>query len=221
MNKTAAPQQWFRTYAEIINDPKLLLIAPSDRWYFIGILAMKCSAVLDKTPPEKLDRVICQQLRLTNDEWNECSRRLRDEGLIDSDYQPINWNKRQFKSDTSSDRVRKHRLKLLRNVSETPPETETETEAETDKTLTQSSGKIPTFLYSKLLSFTTKNSQNFQQCKKSHRPEGEILNSDGGRICPSLITGRTFLITLVSLIFSWAGLRAGMAASRFWHLSNG
>ncbi len=134
------PQSWFRTYAEIINDPKLLLIAPSDRWYFVGLLAMKCSAVLDKTKRDKLDRVICQQLRLTASEWEECSRRLQDEDLIDSDYQPINWNKRQFKSDTSTDRVRKYRLEQLRNVSETPPETETETETETEKENTSSLG---------------------------------------------------------------------------------
>jgi len=140
MKSSSAPQQWFRTYAEIINDPKLLLIAPSDRWYFVGILAMKCSAVLDKTPPEKLDRVICQQLRLTSDEWQECSRRLKEEGLIDSDYQPINWNKRQFKSDTSAARTREYRerksLERVCDVTVTPPETETETE--TDKKNTSS-----------------------------------------------------------------------------------
>jgi hypothetical protein len=41
-------------------------------------------------------------------------------------YEPHGWSERQYISDTSTHRVRKHREK--RNVSVTPPDTETDTE---------------------------------------------------------------------------------------------
>jgi hypothetical protein len=56
-------------------------------------------------------------------------KRLLNNGLIDplsSGYEPHNWAKFQYKSDTSTQRVTLHRAK--RNVSVTPPDTETDTE---------------------------------------------------------------------------------------------
>lgn len=150
------PQAWFRVYSEIINDPKLLLLAPSDRWYFISVLALKSAGILDQTPPEKLDRVICQQLRLTAVEWEECARRLQEEGLIGDDYQPLSWDKRQYKHDSSTERVRKYRerQKTQQNqqgnacngdvtVTETGTETETETETE-EKSTSARNAQTPT-----------------------------------------------------------------------------
>jgi hypothetical protein len=52
-------------------------------------------------------------------------------GLIDrltDGYEPHNWSKFQYKSDTSNQRVARHRAK--RNVTVTPPDTDTETETE-------------------------------------------------------------------------------------------
>src|SRR6185312_7315007 len=63
--------------------------------------------------------------------------RLLIAGLIDvvkggpngSRIAPHGWAKRQYKSDTSTDRVKRYR-KRFRNDAETPPETETEAETE-------------------------------------------------------------------------------------------
>jgi hypothetical protein len=57
---------------------------------------------------------------------------LKADGLlvtVDETFQPKNWRKRQYKSDTSTDRVREFR-KRSRNVTETAPDTETEAETE-------------------------------------------------------------------------------------------
>ena len=36
---SADPQmRWLRLWTDILEDPKLLLLAPGDRWYYIGIL---------------------------------------------------------------------------------------------------------------------------------------------------------------------------------------
>jgi hypothetical protein len=53
--------------------------------------------------------------------------------LINADSKPSAWDKRQFVSDSSTERVSAHRErnKAACNVTVTPPETETETETET------------------------------------------------------------------------------------------
>lgn len=102
---------WFRVHNDILDNPKLLMLAPSDRWYFTAILSLKSQGVLDKFKRDKLDKVISTQLRLTLAEWEECSRRLQEEDLIDAKYQPVGWDSRQYKSDNSTERSRKHRAR--------------------------------------------------------------------------------------------------------------
>jgi hypothetical protein len=50
---------------------------------------------------------------------------------IDGIFHVVNWDKRQFSSDSSTERVRKHRdLKRQGNVSVTPPDTDTDTDTD-------------------------------------------------------------------------------------------
>ena len=80
---------------------------------------------------------IAFKLRVSEAAAGKAIRDLANAGLIDEFedcYRPHNWNGRQFKSDSSTTRVQKHR-NAKRNADETlhetPPETETDTEAET------------------------------------------------------------------------------------------
>jgi hypothetical protein len=59
------------------------------------------------------------------------------QGFIDAEWNLLNWNRRQFLSDSSTDRVRRHREALKqdetlheteRNVTVTAPDTDTDTE---------------------------------------------------------------------------------------------
>ena len=52
----------------------------------------------------------------------------------------VSWRKRQYKSDTSTERVKRHR-KRSRNVTVTAPDTDTDT----DNTLSKDSGEIADF----------------------------------------------------------------------------
>ncbi|GAB5451807.1 MAG: hypothetical protein Hals2KO_21350 [Halioglobus sp.] len=109
---------WYRVHNDILDNPKLLMLAPSDRYYYLaGILSLKSQGVLDEYEGDKLERVICAKLRLTKQEWDECFRRLQEEELVDENCQPINWDKRQFKAASSTERVRKHRAKKKRESS--------------------------------------------------------------------------------------------------------
>jgi len=72
-------------------------------------------------------------------ELDEIKRRLSEVGLVDDDMQPIAWDDLQYKSDTSTARVRKYREKtkpkqsetkcnVSRNVSVTAQDTDTDTD---------------------------------------------------------------------------------------------
>ncbi len=119
--------RWFRFYADAMRDPKIAGL--TDQQFRLWTELMSVAAENDgHIPPlESLKHVLKRRL-------DHLSRGLKDllrAGLMDAledGYEPHNWAKRQYKSDTSTDRVHKYREK--RNVSETPPETETETETE-------------------------------------------------------------------------------------------
>jgi hypothetical protein len=77
-------------------------------------------------------------------------KRLVEGELIDQlseGYAPRNWDERQYKSDTSTPRVQKHRGKcnVSGNVSVTPPDTEAETEEEKKKE--EGGGKPPSYAF--------------------------------------------------------------------------
>ena len=39
---------WFKLHGDVIDDPKLRLLAFEDRWHFIAICACKCNGTLDE-----------------------------------------------------------------------------------------------------------------------------------------------------------------------------
>lgn len=131
---------WFRMYCDFLEDPKILSLAFEDQRHFVGILALKSSGVLDQSCSEKMmNRIVAQKLWISHDAIDDVKRRLFEAGLIDEEWQPRAWDRRQFVSDrdpTGADRQRRYREKsrnALRDASVTLPETETETETETDK----------------------------------------------------------------------------------------
>ncbi len=103
---------WFRMYTDAVDDEKLRLIAPSDRWYFFAILCCKGKGILDEGGA-LLKRKVAVKLGLQVDELEEVARRLAEVALIDREtLQPLGWEGRQFKSDgdpTGAERKRRQR----------------------------------------------------------------------------------------------------------------
>lgn len=95
--------RWLRLWTDVVDDPKLLLLAPSDRWHYVAILALKRTGMLDEPDSaEMLDRKVGLRLRLDDRERDELRRRLMDVRLVDQSWQPAGWGKRQFPSDQDS-----------------------------------------------------------------------------------------------------------------------
>ena len=128
--------QWFRCWAEIIDDEKLRLLAFEDRWHFIAILACKAQGILDGNDHDQImRRKVAVKLGLQVRELEEVARRLAEVDLVCFEtLQPLAWESRQFSADVSTERVRKFRernaVKRFRNVSVTAQDTDTDTDEE-------------------------------------------------------------------------------------------
>lgn len=117
---------WFRAYAEFVTDPKVQLLAFDDQRHYFCLLCLKCNGTLDsKVPSEDYrNRMIAKSLGLDLVSALEARRRLAEVGLVGDDWQPVNWDKRQYEHDHSTDRVRRHReRKSQQAVSVKRPET--------------------------------------------------------------------------------------------------
>lgn len=120
--------QWFRLYGEFATDPKVQMLSEVDQRRYIMLLCLKCSNA-DVTLHET---EIAFQLRISNEELRKTQSVLMSKKLINEDYSPTAWDKRQYLSDSSAARVARHRekKKLGCNVTVTPPDTDTDTDTE-------------------------------------------------------------------------------------------
>lgn len=113
--------RWLRLYDDTINDPKVLKLPEATRWHWV---AMLCIASKNEGALPPLDDVAIQ-LRVTTGKATEIMAALVKAGLLDkteTGFTPHNWNGRQYKSDVSTERVKRFR-NGKRNVSETVSET--------------------------------------------------------------------------------------------------
>lgn len=128
---------WFRFYSEFQDDPKVQMMPMEMRYHFVMLLCSRC-----KTDALS-DSVIAFQWRMQIAEVVPIKKALVAAGLIDNSWKVTAWDKRQFVSDSSTDRVNKYRKNLretpkqrYRNVSETPNEThQNRTEQSTEEVL--------------------------------------------------------------------------------------
>ena len=102
--------RWFRFYDDVINDPKVLKLPEGVRWSWVAILciASKNSGVL----PTIQDTAFL--LRMNVKKTTAMIEALIEAGLLDKtddSFAPHNWGGRQFLSDGSAERVRRHREK--------------------------------------------------------------------------------------------------------------
>jgi len=103
-----AGKQWWRAYADARHDPKLQRMPGLlfKRWF--NLLCLCCS--LDGSLPDLRD--IAYDLRCSLKSAEALVAELARRGLLDkfgNTYKPHNWDGRQFKSDLSTERVKRFR----------------------------------------------------------------------------------------------------------------
>jgi hypothetical protein len=134
---------WWRAYNEAVDDPKLILLSDKAHraWFNLMCVASANAGILPEI------KFIAVKLRITPQQASSIIAELVQADLVDrrddGHFEPHNWNGRQYKSDVSTERVKRFRKRernVSSDVSETPPETETETETEADKAEAIASG---------------------------------------------------------------------------------
>jgi len=121
---------WWRAYNEAVNDPKLQLI--SDALFRAWFNLMCITSANDGILPPVND--LAFTLRMKPEQVAKVLTQLHGHGLLDkteTSFTPHNWNGRQYKSDVSTERVkrfRKQQRNVSSTVSETPPEQKQTTE---------------------------------------------------------------------------------------------
>lgn len=128
---TNKPARWFRMYAEFASDPKVQMLSECYQRRYMMLLCLRCS----NGDVTLQDNEVAFQLRIDVTEWAQTKGVLVEKNLINDSNQPTAWDKRQFASDSSAERVARHRAnkKEQCNVTVTPPEKEKETEKESKK----------------------------------------------------------------------------------------
>ena len=96
---------WFRMYAEFATDPKVQMMTETMQRRYIMLLCLRCSNGLVTLHDEE----VAFQLRISAEEMAETKALFIKKGFVDSAWNVLNWDKRQFVSDTSNARVAKHR----------------------------------------------------------------------------------------------------------------
>lgn len=108
---------WFRLYSEFAHDPKIQMLSEAMQRRYVMLMCLRCSEVLETLHETE----IAFQLRLSTDELDETKQLFISKNFIDKHWNLLNWDKRQFVSDSSTMRVAKHRnkKKQVSNVGET------------------------------------------------------------------------------------------------------
>jgi hypothetical protein len=116
------PNAWFRFYVSALNNVKVQTLPDSLFRIWVNILCVASGR--DGILPD--EKALAFELRISVPEALSACSALVDAKLLDRSkggkLSPHDWNSLQYKSDNSTERVKKHREKQLRNVSETPSE---------------------------------------------------------------------------------------------------
>jgi hypothetical protein len=96
---------WFRMYAEFATDTKVQSMDETLQRRFVMFLCLHCAGEFERLDDDEL----AFALRISADDLVRTKEVFTRKGFLDADGKIRNWDKRQFKSDNSTERVREHR----------------------------------------------------------------------------------------------------------------
>ncbi|HEX8615648.1 MAG TPA: hypothetical protein VF800_30570 [Telluria sp.] len=96
---------WLRLYAEFAHDPKVQMLSEVMQRRYVMLMCLRCSNDLETLHETE----IAFSLRIDAVALAETKTVFLAKGFIDEHWRLLNWEKRQFISDTSTARVARHR----------------------------------------------------------------------------------------------------------------
>lgn len=144
-----ASELWFRCYTEIKRDRKLRRLPISYRWIWVVVLAMAKESpvqgklLISENIPATIED-IADEAAADIEETEQAIQKFIEQDMMHEENGVLvltNWDKRQFVSDSSTERVRKHRERKRETFQEryinsdvTPPEAEAESRDQRSET---------------------------------------------------------------------------------------
>lgn len=110
---------WFRFYNEFADDPKVQMMSEAMQRRLAMLFCIQSKSGIETFPETDREQLIAFTLRITIAELAETRALFLQKGFINPDFTLCNWKKRQYLSDSSTERVRKCREK--KKQSETFP----------------------------------------------------------------------------------------------------
>lgn len=104
---------WFRLYGCVLDDPKVQMMTEINQRRLLMLMCSRSNGYVTLQDTE-----VAFQLRISVDDWIDTKLIFIDRGFIDTSNKLLNWDKRQFASDLSAERVARHRAKKRIDVNE-------------------------------------------------------------------------------------------------------
>lgn len=98
---------WFRMYAEFATDAKVQSMPEAMQRRLMMLFCLRCSDVTVTLSDEEL----AFQLRISDEELAATKTLFVKKGFIDDAWEVLNWDKRQFASDSSAERTAAYRAR--------------------------------------------------------------------------------------------------------------
>jgi len=132
---------WFRMYNEFAYDPKVQSMSEELQRRLAMLFCLESDGSLEKLTKDE----IAFALRIDDVTLHETLHALQAKGFCDENGRILNWKKRQYVTDSSAERVKRHREKKKKeqevssnvtskkrysNVTVTPPDTDTDTDTD-------------------------------------------------------------------------------------------
>lgn len=124
--------QWFRLYNEFSTDPKVQSMSEAMQRRLVMLFCLQSGDVTVTLHDDEL----AFALRISEEELAETKVLFLRKGFIDDDWCIVNWDKRQYSSDSSAERTRAYRERKKKahvtagDVTVTPPDTDSDTDTE-------------------------------------------------------------------------------------------
>ena len=99
---------WFRLYSEFANDPKVQMMPEHMQRRLVMLMCLRCCNILETL--QEAEIAYC--LHITEAQLMETKALFLSKKFIDDGWNLLNWDKRQFVSDSSAERTRRYRERL-------------------------------------------------------------------------------------------------------------
>jgi len=125
-------RRWVRVYADILDDEKIDKMSAKTFKIFIFLLTYCAECGKDNRIIDS-QKTLCWRFRISKKTYNTAIKELLNVAIISIENNNLiinKWGARQYKSDLSTDRVKRFR-NVSETATETPPDTDTDTETDT------------------------------------------------------------------------------------------